>query len=153
MKIKNHQDFWAGVLFAVFGMFFAAAGPQYAVGSAARMGPGFFPTALGILLLLIGVVVAVGGLSPGAAPQKVDKFAWPTLALILGPVVMFGLLLSSFGLVLCLLMLVAISSYASHEFTWKAMLGNAAVLITLCMFVFIYALKLQFPIWPAWFSA
>jgi hypothetical protein len=153
MKIKNHKDFWAGVMFAVFGAFFAGAGTQYTFGTAARMGPGYFPTVLGLMLILIGVVVAVGGLSPKAAEQKIDRFAWGTLLLILGPVVLFGLLLNTLGLVACLFLLIAVSSYASHEFSWKAMIGNAVVLIALCLFVFVYALKLQFPIWPALFGA
>jgi hypothetical protein len=153
MKIKNQKDFWAGVMFVVFGVFFAGAGTQYTFGTAARMGPGYFPTVLGILLVLIGVVVSAGGMSPKSAEHKVDRFAWATVLLILGPVVLFGLLLNTLGLVVCLLMLIAVSSYASHEFSWKAMLGNAVVLIALCLFVFVYALKLQFPIWPAYFGA
>ncbi|MFL6676398.1 MAG: tripartite tricarboxylate transporter TctB family protein [Massilia sp.] len=153
MKIKNHKDFWAGLMFAAFGAFFAGVGAQYTLGSAGRMGPGYFPTALGILLVLIGIVVSIGALSPKAAEQGVDRFAWSTLLLVLGPVVLFGLLLGKLGLVLCLFMLVAISSFASHEFSLKATLGNAVVLISLCLFVFVYALKLQFPIWPAFFGA
>lgn len=66
---------------------------------------------------------------------------------------LFGLLLTTLGLVACLFLLIAVSSYASHEFSWKAMIGNAVVLIALCLFVFVYALKLQFPIWPALFGA
>jgi hypothetical protein len=153
MRIKNHKDFWAGVMFVVFGVFFAGAGTQYTFGTAARMGPGYFPTVLGILLVLIGVVVSIGGLSANAPEQKVDRFAWTTLLLILGPVVLFGLFLGTLGLVVCLFLLIAVSSYASHEFSWKAMFGNAVVLIALCLFVFVYALKLQFPIWPAIFGA
>jgi hypothetical protein len=42
MKIKNRKDFWAGVTFAIFGLFFAGAGSQYTFSSAARMGPGTF---------------------------------------------------------------------------------------------------------------
>lgn len=136
-------------MFVAFGVFFAGFGTQYRFGSAASMGPGFFPTMLGVGLILLGVVVAVSGLSPGAAPEKVDRFAWSTLFLIFVPIALFGLLLSTLGLILCLAMLIAISSYASHEFTWKATLGNAAVLIALSLLVFVYALKLQFPLWPA----
>jgi hypothetical protein len=153
MKIRNYKDFWAGVMFVLFGMFFAGAGSQYTFGSAARMGPGYFPTVLGLITVLIGILVAVGSMSAKASPEKVDRFAWGTLAFILVPIVLFGLLLSTLGLVLCLFMLIAVSSYASHEFTWKAMLGNCVVLIALCMFVFVYALKLQFPIWPAFIGA
>jgi hypothetical protein len=153
MKIKNQKDFWAGVMFAGFGAFFASIGAHYNFGTSARMGPGYFPTVLGLLLVLLGVVIAINGMSSRATIEKVDRFAWTTLLLILGPVALFGLLLGKLGLVLCLLMLIAVSSYASHEFSWKATVVNAAVLIALCLFVFVYALKLQFSIWPAFFAA
>jgi hypothetical protein len=153
MNIKNQKDFWAGVMFVVFGAFFAGFGTQYSSGTAANMGPGYFPTMLGIALILLGIIVSVGGLSAKATPEKVDKFAWSTLFLVLGPVALFGLLLSTLGLILCLAMLIAVSSYASHEFSWKATLANAAILIALCMAVFVYALKLQFQLWPAFIGA
>jgi hypothetical protein len=153
MHIRNKKDFFAGIMFGAFGVFFAGFGTQYTFGTAARMGPGYFPTVLGCILILLGIIVAVGGLSPKAEEQKVDRFAWSTLLFILGPIVLFGLLLNTIGLILCLVMLIAISSYASHEFTWKATVGNAVVLIALCMGVFVYALKLQFQLWPAGFGA
>ncbi len=153
MRIKNQKDFWAGVMFVVFGAFFAGFGSQYSLGSAANMGPGYFPTMLGIALVVLGIVISVAAMSAKAAAEKIDRFAWGTLLLILGPVALFGLLLPILGLVACLLMLVAISSYASHEFSWKATLGNAVILVALCLFVFVYALKLQFQLWPAFLGA
>jgi hypothetical protein len=153
MQIKNQKDFWAGVMFVGFGVFFAAFGTQYTFGSAAHMGPGYFPTVLGLILVVLGIVISVGSLSSKAGTEKVGKFAWSTLLLVLGPIALFGLLLNALGLILCLLMLIGISSYASHEFTWKATLGNAAVLIVLCLAVFVYALKLQFQLWPAFIGA
>jgi hypothetical protein len=149
MQIKNQKDFWAGLLFTAFGLFFTGFGMRYTFGSAAEMGPGYFPSLLGLLMMGMGLFIAAGALSPKAEEHKMERFAWTTLLLILGSVVLFGLLLKPLGLVLCVLMVVAISSYASHEFSWKATLGNAAVLIALCLFVFIYALNLQFPILPA----
>jgi uncharacterized membrane protein HdeD (DUF308 family) len=153
MRIKNQKDFWAGVMFVLFGIFFAGFGMTYKVGNAAQMGPGYFPTALGVVLILLGLAVAIGGISAGAQEEKVDKFAWSTLALILGPVFMFGVLLQPLGLIACLFMLICVSSYASHEFNWKSTLMSAVVLIALCMFVFVYALKLQFQLWPAFIAS
>jgi hypothetical protein len=149
MNIRNQKDFWAGIMFVAFGLGFAGLGSTYAFGTAERMGPGYFPTMLGLVLAAIGVVVAIGGLAIKGELEKVKQFAWPTLLFILGPIVLFGLLLNTLGLVACLFLLVAISSYASHEFGWKATLANAAVLIGLSLFVFIYLLNLQFPLWPA----
>lgn len=152
MHIKNYKDFWAGVMFIAFGAFFAGFGTQYKFGSAAQMGPGYFPTVLGLLVIMLGIVVAVGGLRAGAAPERVDAFAWPTLLLVLGSVVLFGVLLQPLGLIISLLVLVAVSSYASHEFAWRATLVNALVLVVLCLLVFVWALKLQFPLWPSWIA-
>ncbi|MBB3221606.1 tripartite tricarboxylate transporter TctB family protein [Pseudoduganella umbonata] len=148
MYIRNQQDFWAGVMFVAFGAFFASVGTEYDFGSAAQMGPGYFPTILGVILVLVGLKVSVGSLSKKAARQAVNKFAFSKLLLILGPVVLFGVLLEHLGLVPCLLLLVGISSYGSDEFTWRATIINAAVLSALCLFVFVYALELQFQMWP-----
>ena len=149
MKIKNQKDFWAGFMFMAFGLFFAGFGTQYSIGTAIRIGPGYFPTALGVIVILLGIVILVGGLSAKAIAEKVDKFNWPTLLLILGPIVLFGLLLKPVGLIVSLLILIAISSYASHEFSWKATLINGAVLILVCLGVFVWGLKLEFPLWPS----
>lgn len=149
MHIKNQKDFWAGVMFVLFGGFFAGFGTQYTFGTAARMGPGYFPTVLGLLLIALGVIVAVSGLRSKAQEEKVNKFAWDILLLILGSVVLFGVLLQPLGLILSLFTLILVSSYASHEHTWVATLGNSVVLIGLCLFVFVYALKLQFQLWPS----
>jgi hypothetical protein len=148
MKIKSQKDFWAGAMFTAFGLFFVGFGTQYSIGTAIRIGPGYFPTALGVIVILLGIVILVGGLSAKATAEKVDKFNWPTLLLILGPIVLFGLLLKPLGLIVSLLILIAISSYASHEFSWKATLINAAVLILICLMVFVWGLKLEFPLWP-----
>ncbi|MFL6716596.1 MAG: tripartite tricarboxylate transporter TctB family protein, partial [Burkholderiaceae bacterium] len=51
MLIRNQKDFWSGVMFAAFGLFFAGFGTRYTFGSAARMGPGYFPTVLGVILI------------------------------------------------------------------------------------------------------
>ncbi|MGA2955410.1 MAG: tripartite tricarboxylate transporter TctB family protein [Thermodesulfobacteriota bacterium] len=149
MRIKNQKDFWAGILFIGFGLFFAGLGTQYTMGTAARVGPGYFPTALGVIVILLGIVVSVSGLSAKAPAEKVDDFHFPTLLLILGSIALFGLLLKPLGLMISLFILIAVSSYASHEFSWKAMLINAAVLIGLCLAVFVWGLKLELKLWPS----
>ncbi len=152
MHIRNQKDFWAGLMFAAFGLFFAGFGTRYTFGSAARMGPGYFPTVLGIILIVLGTAIALGGLSPKAEETRVQKFSWPTILLVLGAVVLFGVLLNTAGLVIALAAVVIVSSYASHEFGWQATLINTVVLIALCLAVFVYALSLQFPLWPTFFA-
>jgi len=152
MHIRNQKDFWAGLLFAAFGLFFSGFGTRYTFGSAARMGPGYFPTVLGILLIVLGAAIALAALSPKAEEHRVAKFDWRTIVLVLGAVVLFGALLNRGGLILALAAVVIVSSYASHEFGWKATLVNTVVLIVLCLVVFVYALSLQFPLWPTFFA-
>ena len=153
MHIRNQKDFWAGLMFIAFGLFFSGFGTRYTFGSAARMGPGYFPTVLGIILIALGAIVALTALAPKAEEHKVARFSWSTIFLILGSVVLFGALLNKLGLVLSLIIVVVVSSYASHEFGWKATLVNTVVLIALCLLVFVYALKLQFPLWPTFLGA
>jgi uncharacterized membrane protein YqjE len=152
MRIKNQKDFWAGIMFIAFGAFFSGLGTQYSIGTAARMRPGYFPTAVGVITILLGTVISVGGLSAKATEEKVPKFNFLTLLLILGPVVLFGLLLQPLGLIVSMLVLIVISSYGSHEFSWKATLANALVLIVMCLVVFVWGLKLPFHLWPSFIN-
>lgn len=135
-------------MFMALGAFFVGFGTQYTIGTAATMGPGYFPTALGVIVILLGMVTTVGALSAKATAEKIEKFNWPPLLLILGSVVLFGVVLKSLGLIVSLLLLITVSSYASHEFSWKATLINALVLIVMCLGVFVWGLKLQFQLWP-----
>jgi hypothetical protein len=57
MKITNGKDFWAGVMFIAFGLGFMIVARNYAMGNAVRMGPAYFPTALGGILVVLGAVV------------------------------------------------------------------------------------------------
>lgn len=152
MEIKNQKDFWAGLMFVIFGAFFAILGSQYRIGTAAKMGAGYFPTVLGVIVILLGIVISVGSLTTKEIDQKAIKFGWLSLFLILGSVVLFGLLLRPSGLILSLYILIAISGYASKKFSWKSMLLNATVLILICLAVFVWALKLELSLWPSFIA-
>ena len=72
MRIRNHRDLWAGVMFFVFGAGFALGSLNYQIGSAARMGPGYFPLMLGIILALLGVAIFVGAFAASNEQLKVE---------------------------------------------------------------------------------
>ena len=66
MKIKSQKDFWAGLMFLAFGLFFAIYGAaHYQMGTAVRMGPAYFPTLLGGLLTILGAIVLAQSLAAG----------------------------------------------------------------------------------------
>src|SRR5690606_11436623 len=93
--------------------------------------------------------VALGALSPKAQETEVDSVGLRILALVIGFVVLYGLLLRPLGVYLATFLLVVISSIASHEFSWKVALGNAVFLVLFSYLAFVKGLGLIFPLWPA----
>ena len=62
MLIRSPKDFWAGLLFVALGVLAITVGSRYNLGTAARMGPGYFPRILGMLLVVLGVIITLRGL-------------------------------------------------------------------------------------------
>jgi hypothetical protein len=149
MKIKDAKDFWSGVMFAAFGLGFVVFARQYDMGTAARMGPAFFPTMLGGLLLLLGVVTSIKGLTVQTSDSKVAQFHFRPLVLVLGAVVAFGLLLRPAGLLASIAALVIISSLGSDEFRLRDVLLLTVGLAVLVLVVFIYGLGMTVPVLPS----
>ena len=152
MKLKNPKDFWSGVMFAAIGFAFAiiVQAQEYPMGSAARMGPGYFPFVLGIILGLLGVAIIVESFATSG--EAVSKFAWRPLIWVLGAFVVFGLTAKLLGLAIAIVLLVVISSYGGHEFKLKEVLISSVILATGSVAVFVWGLKLPFQIWPEFFG-
>lgn len=148
-RIRNQQDVAAGLIYVVAGAGFSLGALNYKIGEAARMGPGWFPFWVGILLVAVGFATGAAGMRAAAPEQKVKRPELRSIAWILGSVVLFGLLLQPAGLVLSLVALVIVSSMASHEFSWKGTLLNTAVLVAFSVGAFIKGINLQIPLWPA----
>ena len=148
LKIRNQRDFGAGIMYIVIGLFFTIVATQYPMGTAAKMGPGYFPFFLGILMTLLGLIVAIKALGATAAIESIPKFNWRVIAQITGSVVLYGLLLPRMGFLIAVVVLVLVSASASKEFTWKGSLINAAFLVIFTYSVFVVGLKLQFPLLP-----
>jgi hypothetical protein len=148
MKIKSHKNFWSALIFLVAGAFIGIYGyTHYQYGSALRMGPGYFPTWLGALTFLIGVMVMVQSFT--LEGQKVPRFHWRPMLFVLGGVVLFGYILKPAGLVLSIMILASVSAYGGHEFKWKEVVWLAIALAIFSVLVFVKLLGQPFPIWPA----
>jgi hypothetical protein len=147
MKIKSPQDFWAGLMFIAFGVFFlVVAQLNYQMGTAVRMGPGYFPTVLGGILAVLGAIVLAGSLAVEGPP--VAQLHFRPLIFILISSLAFAYLLKPLGLLLAGMALVFISAYGGHEFKWKEVLILSVVLVIFSVLVFVKALVLPFPICP-----
>lgn len=153
MRIQKQTDFFSGLMFTAVGIGFSVVARGYTMGTAARMGPGYFPFWLGVLLALLGVIVALGALSTKGDADRIARFDVRTVLWVLGSVVLFALVLKPLGMVLSVVVLVLVSSMASHEFTWRGALLNAVVLVVISMGAFVYGIHLQMPVWPAFLSS
>jgi hypothetical protein len=149
---RNKQDSWSEIMFIFVGLGFVAQATNYQLGTAARIGPGYFPFWLGIVLSLIGVIILLNSLSPKTEKAEVDKLDWRIVGLVVGSVILYGLLLRPLGVYLSIFMLVVVSSLASHEFNWKVAVTNATFLVAFSYVAFIEGLGLIFPLWPAFFG-
>lgn len=147
MKIKSATDFWAGAMFLGFGVFFVVVAGNYQMGSAVRMGPAYFPTVLGGVLALLGLMVLTRSFVRDGA--KVPMFHFRPLLFILVACLAFGYLLKPFGLIVALLALVFISAFGGHDFKIKEVTVLCLVLIIFSVLVFVKGLTQPFPIWPA----
>ena len=144
--VRSPKDFWAGVLFVTVGIAAIVVSSGYTMGTAARMGPGYFPRGLGGLLVALGVVIALRGVR--IAGPAIPRFHWRPIVFVLVAVVAFGLTLPVTGVVLGTILLIFVTSYASHEFGWKAAIISGVALAITSVLVFIVGLKLVLPIWP-----
>jgi hypothetical protein len=150
MKIKSQKDFWSGAMFIAVGIAFAWGALNYSFGTSARPGPAYFPFGLGVILALLGALTLFQSLLLETVDgDPVGAFAWRPLAIVVGSVVLFGLLLPSLGLVVALPVLVIVSAMAGDEFHFGEAIANAAVLTAGSWFIFVYGLNLTIPLWPA----
>ncbi|MFM8610714.1 MAG: tripartite tricarboxylate transporter TctB family protein [Burkholderiaceae bacterium] len=157
MKIKSQKDFASGLMFTIMGVAFAYGATKYSLGSGARMGPGYFPMMLGILLAILGVIVTFKSLVVETADgEPIGKLAWKPLGFIIGANLLFGILLGglpalgipAMGLIAAIYGLTIVASFAGDRFLLKEVLILATVLSIGSYAAFVMLLKLQFPVWP-----
>ena len=152
LRIKSSQDFWTGCAFVAFGVATVVLARDYPLGSAARMGPGYFPSVLGALLASIGLLVLLKSLTSTGGGQVGNVHPWLLLRLLLA-VAAFALLLNPLGLVLTTVIVVMLAAWAGHEFRLGEALLNAAALALLSYLLFVWGLNQPIPVWPRFLTA
>ena len=148
--IRGTRDFWTGLLYIAFGASAVVLARDHGMGTAVRMGPAYFPTVLGALLILIGLIAL--GRSFIAAGAPVGPFALKALALIVGAIIVFGVVVRGAGLALALPALVMVTAAASPYFRWGRSIALAAALTLFCVVVFLKGLGVPLPILGPWFG-
>jgi Tripartite tricarboxylate transporter TctB family len=162
VNIKSQKDFFSGLMFLVVGIAFAWGATKYSVGTGARMGPGYFPMLLGVVMGIMGAAIIFNSVTGNGRPggDKIGKWAWRPLGYILGANLVFGVLLGglpsiklpAMGLIAAIYALTIIASMAGERFRIKPVLILATVLSCGSYLAFIVLLKLQMPVWPTFIT-
>jgi hypothetical protein len=161
MNIKSQKDFFSGVLFMVIGIAFAWGATTYKIGDGARMGPGYFPLLLGVLLTILGGVITFKSLVVETEDgDKIGSWAWKPVFFIIASNLAFGLLLGglpsiklpAMGLVAAIFALILISAMAGEEFKLKEVLILAVVMAIMSYGTFVLLLRLQIQVWPTFIT-
>ena len=161
MNIKSQKDFFSGLLFMGVGVAFALGATTYSIGTGARMGPGYFPMLLGIMLAVLGGVITFNAMVVETEDgDKIGSWALKPLFFIIAANLIFGLMLGglpsfkvpAMGLIAGIYALTFIASLAGEEFKFKEVFALATVLAVMSYLAFIVLLKLQFPVWPTFIT-
>lgn len=148
--IPNPKEFWSGVMFTAFGLATVFIGRDYAMGSAGHMGPGYFPTMLGGLLTLLGLLAVARSLLK--AGEGIEKFAFKEAGLVLLSVLLFAVMVRGAGLLAAVFVMVMMSAYASAKFEVKSTMLLAVGGAASCSLVFVKWLGVPMPIIGPWFG-
>jgi hypothetical protein len=161
VNIKSQKDFFAGLFYTIAGSAFAIGATNYTVGTGARMGPGYFPLLLGVLLALIGAFVIFKSLTVETqSGDLIGPWAWKPLVFIIAGNVLFGVLLAglpslgvpAMGLIVAIFGTTLLVSLAGDTYKIKEVLILATILSIGSYGAFVMLLKLQFPVWPTFIT-
>ncbi|MFT6589696.1 MAG: putative outer membrane lipoprotein [Rhodoferax sp.] len=161
MNIKSQKDFFSGLMYLVVGAGFAWGATDYSIGTGARMGPGYFPLILGIMLATLGAVIIFNALVIETEEgDKIGRWAWKPLFFVISANLVFGVMLGglpsiklpAMGMIAGIYALTFIASLAGEEFKLRDVAILATVLSVMSYLAFIVLLKLQFPAWPTFIT-
>ena len=161
MNIKSQKDFFSGLMFMGVGVAFAWGATTYSVGNGARMGPGYFPLLLGVMMAVLGGIITFNSLViERDGGDKIGKWAYKPLFFIIAANLIFGVCLGglpsiklpALGMILGIYLLTFVSSMAEEGWKFKSTFILATVLAVMSYVAFVLVLKLQFAVWPAFIT-
>jgi hypothetical protein len=143
-RLLKNKDFWAGMMFVGFGAAAMFIARDYRFGSAMRMGPGFFPTILGGILIAFGVCIMAIGLRRDERIQ--ERLSIRALVLLPLSLILFGLLMQWLGFIPALVVLIFVSAASGREFHFLEVLMLTGILLAAAIGLFIWGLELPYPL-------
>jgi len=146
MNVLLSKDFLAGILYIAFGLLGLWLGRALETGSADAMGPGYFPRIVCALLVAIGALLAATALVRREAVERgrLRPFAFITLSCLA-----FALLLRPLGLILTLVISTLLARLAEGNIRIVPLLLLCLVMVVANVGIFVLALRIVIPLWPA----
>ena len=145
----SRKDLLAGALFVALGLLFAVTASTYGVGSALRMGPGYFPLVLGGILVVLGILIAVSGLRAGEGGE-LGQVPWRAAALLIGALLFFGFTVRGLGLLPSVFVAVFMAAMAGRGTSVRSAAVIAGSITALSYLIFVLILQLRLPIFGYW---
>ena len=143
------KDVLAGVVFIALGLAFASGSLAYNIGTPVRMGPGYVPLSLGILLAALGVLVIVKGFIAGEG-DDIGEVGWRAVVLVTAALLFFGLTVRGLGVVAALFGASLLAALARSETSPREALVITVGITALSVLIFIVALQLRLPLVGPW---
>lgn len=145
LRVRSPQDLGAAVVFLVIGTAGIYFGQDLAFGSAARMGPGYFPIILSSLIIVVGLVIGAKALTTDGPP--IEAIQLRPITVILAAILAFGALIDWIGLALTTALLTIGAAYARRGVNLKETLLLAVGSALFAVGVFVYGLSQPLPAW------
>ncbi|MEZ7848438.1 MAG: hypothetical protein ACI9LD_001391 [Polaromonas sp.] len=145
MNKRDSTDLIGGLFLTALGLFFVIYAQRYNMGTLNRMGPAYFPIALGAVLAFLGLLIAVPAwFRAGVGPEV----SWKTLFIVIGSVVLFGATLQTMGLVFACMTTLLVASLADNDISWRERALLMVAVPPIIYFIFIFGLGMTVPVWP-----
>ena len=149
LSIKSQEDFWAGLMFIGFGLAAIIVARDYPMGSAMRMGPGYFPTWLGAIMMVIGTIITI--MSTRIQGEGISGFAWRPMIALFAAFLVYGMgMENNLGFIPSIALVIIISSLSIRGFRPLELVLLTAVLVLGTTALFIWGLELPYPMF--WWS-
>lgn len=144
MKSKDTRDIIGGFTLVAIGLFAALYAQRYDLGELQEMGPGYFPTALGVLLTVLGLFIAIPAFFREGTTINIE---WKSLIWVLISLSVFAIALTKAGLIVATILSVLAAAVPSKS-SWKTRVILALSLSVIIYLVFLFGLGMILPVWP-----